>query len=293
MQVVESVPSQAARRILYSVKIISPVKKSEYTVQKMRTSSIFQTVEDLKQEMSTIKGIPSTIDQLGYIEPNRGVKGRQHWIITSEDLVDMYRSYVGKDEIVLWCTEPKPPSSSKAKKRSRSPEPETSGNMGNTGSTGKKSRYSSHSEKMIEVETISDQLRAKHDKVYSHDQINAWAHMIQMGKWDNYDSAPPKPFKTPSGPDATKKSIPISVSPGKSVQLKGQLVDQLLKWHELLEKGGITQEQYEELQESIMKDVKKFLTVQYMLMILVIIKLIITRQCDPIVAHLLRDLFKC
>ena len=26
-------------------------------------------------------------------------------------------------------------------------------------------------------------------------------------------------FKTPSGPDATKKSIPISVSPGKSVQL--------------------------------------------------------------------------
>ena len=133
------------------------------------------------------------------------------------------------------------------------------GNTGNTGSTGKKSRYSSHSEKMIEVETISDQLRAKHDKVYSHDQINAWAHMIQMGKWDNYDSAPPKPFfKTPSGPDATKKSIPISVSPGKSVQLKGQLVDQLLKWHELLEKGGITQEQYEELQESIMKDVKKF-----------------------------------
>ena len=92
MQVVESVPSQAARRILYSVKIISPVKKSDYTVQKMRTSSIFQTVEDLKQEMSTVKGILSTIDQLGYIEPGRGVKGRQHWIITSEDLVDMYSS---------------------------------------------------------------------------------------------------------------------------------------------------------------------------------------------------------
>ena len=76
--------------------------------------------------------------------------------------------------------------------------------------------------------------------------------MIQMDKWDNYDSAPPKPFfKIPSGPDATKKLIPINVSPGKSVQLKRQLVDQLLKWHQLLEKGRITQE---ELQESIMKD---------------------------------------
>ena len=37
-----------------------------------------------------------------------------------------------------------------------------------------------------------------------------------------------------------------------------QCVDQLLKSHQLFEKGVITKEQYEEFQASILSDVKKF-----------------------------------
>ena len=48
------------------------------------------------------------------------------------------------------------------------------------------------------------------------------------------------------------------MSPGKKVQLRDQLVEQLLKWHDLLEKGGINQIQYDEMQATIMEDVKKF-----------------------------------
>ena len=38
------------------------------------------------------------------------------------------------------------------------------------------------------------------------------------------------------------------------MQLQGQLIDQLLKWHGLPEKGGIDQAQYAEMQENLMKN---------------------------------------
>lgn len=112
----------------------------------------------------------------------------------------------------------------------------------------------------MEVEIIEDKLIDIHDKLYSKEQIRAWAHLIQMGKHAKFHLK--KPFwKKPSGVDAAKtinERTTVNVSPSKSVQLRGQLVDQLLKWHELLEKGGINQAQYDELQRSIMKDVKNF-----------------------------------
>lgn len=79
-----------------------------------------------------------------------------------------------------------------------------------------------------------------------------------MKKHSSYDIPPNKPFwKTP------KKKVPpnsneITVSPSKRVNLRGQCVQQLLKLHELLEKGGISKEQYDEMQRSIMEEVRKY-----------------------------------
>ena len=50
----------------------------------------------------------------------------------------------------------------------------------------------------------------------------------------------------------------VNVSPGKRVNLRGQCVQQLLQLHELLEKGGINKQQYDEMQSTIMGDVKKY-----------------------------------
>jgi len=40
----------------------------------------------------------------------------------------------------------------------------------------------------------------------------------------------------------------------KKLQMRTELIDQLKKWHSLLQDGGITQVQYNKLQGKIMKD---------------------------------------
>ena len=64
-----------------------------------------------------------------------------------------------------------------------------------------------------------------------------------MKKHLSYDEPPDKPFfhsfrKSSSTPAAV-------VSPGKVLNMRGQCVDQLLKSHQLFEKGVIFKEQYE------------------------------------------------
>ena len=40
----------------------------------------------------------------------------------------------------------------------------------------------------------------------------------------------------------------------KSLQMRMELIDQLKKWHSLLHDAGITQAQYDDLQEKTLKD---------------------------------------
>ena len=48
-----------------------------------------------------------------------------------------------------------------------------------------------------------------------------------------------------------------SASPMKRLNMRTQCIEQLSKWHVLLESGAITQVQYEELKSSIIDDMKK------------------------------------
>lgn len=104
---------------------------------------VLESINELKQELCTIQSIPSVITQLGYLEPGHGVKGKQRWLSSPADLKDMYKS---KDKILLWCMGQLPVSS----KRAHSPYPEESAK--------KKSKYSSHTDKMVEVETIEEKI---------------------------------------------------------------------------------------------------------------------------------------
>ena len=120
----------------------------------------------------------------------------------------------------------------------------------------KRSRYEGHIvDKMAEVDRLQDELREKHAGKFSEEQLRSWAHLLQMKKHDSLEKPPDKPFWQ------TKKAEPNptnTVSPGKRINLRGQCVDQLLKWHDLLEKGAITKEQYDDFHATIMDDVKKF-----------------------------------
>ena len=112
---------------------------------------------------------------------------------------------------------------------------------------------------------IEEDLIERHpDGQYTDEQLRSWAHLIQMKKHSSYDTPPNKRFWNKSvknkglTPSESGSSTSINVSPGKRVNLRGQCVQQLLQLHELLEKGGISKEQHDEMQSTIMGDVKKF-----------------------------------
>lgn len=86
--------------------------------------------------------------------------------------------------------------------------------------------------------------------------------MIHTKKHTSYDVPPDLPYfkKRDSG---AKANIPATIhdastSPGKRVNLRSECISQLDKWHDLFEKQCITQEQYHQLHEAILKDVFNF-----------------------------------
>ena len=107
---------------------------------------------------------------------------------------------------------------------------------------------------VFELQEIVDELEKRHSKKYTIEQLRAWGHMM-MKKHDSYDDPPDKPFFKQS-----KEEQPAATgtrSPGKRIHYQSECMDQLDKWHSLLRRGVITQEQYTELQESILSDIKK------------------------------------
>ena len=86
--------------------------------------------------------------------------------------------------------------------------------------------------------------------------------MIQMGKHVSTEVSPALPYfgKALSSKEAGTQLVqlsspqPVTLSPGKRITLRSECIDQLGKWHSLLEKGVITQSKYEQLKETILGD---------------------------------------
>lgn len=115
-------------------------------------------------------------------------------------------------------------------------------------------------------------LKDKHAGMFSEGKLRMWGHLIQMGKHASYDDPPNLLFfrghkSATRSPAIVKEGVPwsdtggscvssVSMSPGKRLQMRSQCIEQLDQWHTLLEKGGITQEQYDELQGKIFADMQ-------------------------------------
>ena len=83
--------------------------------------------------------------------------------------------------------------------------------------------------------------------------------MIQMKQHTSYDDPPDKPFFRHSKRLKDKSSgSEGTMSPAKWINLRTECINQLDKWHMLLEKGAITSEQYQQLQDTILGDIKMF-----------------------------------
>ena len=92
--------------------------------------------------------------------------------------------------------------------------------------------------------------------------MRAWAHLLQMKKHDSYEEPPNKPFFRNSRPSKQQSKKPTSdnlpISPAKHVLMQGQLIDQISRLHELLERGAISKEQYDKLQGKVMCDIEQY-----------------------------------
>ena len=246
--------SQLSPSYNYSVKIMNPKKKSEFDIVQIKAKQRFACVDDLKQQLLTElrERISDPLEQVGYIEPGHGLRGKQRWLSSDDDLDQMYSVLKRKPyEVTLWCFAPLIVTGRGVKRSSANAE---EGNDKPT-KTPRKS-YDKHVDKMAQVEEIEDKLREKYRDNYSPEQLRSWAHLYIMKKHDSLETPPDKPFW--KGTSSKNKSAGGTASPSKRIALRGQCVDQLLKWHELLKKGAITKEQYDEFQSTIMEDVKKF-----------------------------------
>ena len=82
--------------------------------------------------------------------------------------------------------------------------------------------------------------------------------MVNIGKHISLEQPPDYPFfgRKKSATSLPSSSSPnsINVTPTKRLGVRTECIDQLSKWHILLQSGAISQEQYEELKGVILKD---------------------------------------
>ena len=231
--------------MIYTVKLINQAKKSEYSVEKLAATTCFSSLDGLKQQLHQLN--PHIRDKFGYITPGHGLKGKLNSITAEQDLLEMYSVYKNKHNILLWCYV-----GAEDPKRKR-PATTTSSKHAPT------AKRSSCESTINAVQQIVEELKEKHGCKYTVERLNAWAHMINMGKHSSKDDPPDLPFFGKKKTKAVETSSPLATainadSPTKRVGVRTQCIDQLTKWHELLKSGAISQCQYEELKGTILKD---------------------------------------
>lgn len=79
---------------------MDPKKKSDFEVLTMKSKDRHECVNSLKEQITCEFGdkIGQPLKQLGYIEPGHGLRGRQRWLSSNEDMLTMYamhRFYYG------------------------------------------------------------------------------------------------------------------------------------------------------------------------------------------------------
>ena len=242
---------------------MDPGKRSNYDVKVLQNHDKLMSVDGIKQVLSDT--LDSQIGEVGYICPGHGMKGKKHTLQDDDDVQEMYDSvYRGKYHILLWCYLTSVTSVSKQ---------HTTGKKRKLGddcdSASSQSKRTAAQKKIDEVEDIVSKLRENHGNSFKIEHLNAWAHLIHIGKHSSYDTPPNYPYfvgrksfhtSSKDNPESDLASNPgkSDLSPGKRVQLRSQCIDQLSRWHTLKQDGGITAQEYEQLRKNIISDIGKF-----------------------------------
>lgn len=260
--------------VKYAIKVINPNKGGVETRDWCQAQTKFTNISAMRSRLAVDfhECIGENEFDFGYIQPGHGIKGRQQSLTKNEDLMTMYELHKRRKQIVLWlklsriqqvklsCTESvedrQSLSSLHTPKRPRVDDSKMSGGGGKP-----RSNHEIHVQKMSQVEEIIDKLEGIHGTdLYTPEQLRAWAHMLQMRKHSSYDSPPKKPFFKSASTCKSDQASTVtcgSSSPGKKFKYRSECIDQLDKWHSLMERGAISHEQFQEMQQTILSDMKE------------------------------------
>ena len=176
----------------------------------------------------------SSVD-LGYLEPGHGMKGKNQWLHSDDDVKEMYAKHVGRRNIQLWGY-------SHVKVFSKK----------------EATSFEAHKKSFVEVDESYDELRTW-IPVYP-EQLRMWAHMVCLGKHESLDEPQDKPFwcgrKQPQIKNR-KRRLLFQLLPAHLLSrfsVRSELLDQLSKWHKLSETGVVSDKEYEEFK---MTDIKQ------------------------------------
>ena len=239
----------------YSLKMINPARLSDFKTVNIHAKAYCESLdvlrEFLKKNVST--SVDFTLVDIGYIETGHGAKGRKVWLCDNDDVHKMYLEYKDKSKIMLWCYTGMSSKTGTPKKSSKTEK--------------HRSNYDSQLKTADEVDVIFQSLKSKHGGKYTPEQLRVWAHMLQIGTHDSTEQPPNKPFfcgsqrkrsnkedECSSSPDP--KRVLVSHSPGRRVNMRGELIDQLRKCSDLADSGAISDEVFHDLQETILSDIK-------------------------------------
>lgn len=172
----------------------------------------------MKEEFQRSNLLSDKPEELGYIEPGHGAKGRQRWLVEDKDLEEVYKMHQGKKEILLWTYTSDSTDETAGYRKRRSEDeaggPPTSRSRKDTDDT---------------ISEVVEILSKKHESNYSTEQLRVWAHLIQMKKHSSMEVPPDKPFFKSHNVKAPTKPVPASNSPSKMINMRGQCIDQLKK----------------------------------------------------------------
>ena len=241
----------------YGLKLINPARPSDFTTVNISGRAHCSTLNDLKEFIWAKFPINRPLELLNlnlvdYIEAGHGAKGRKIWLDDDDDdVAKMYFDHEGKRKILLWCY-----TGLGSKKKERETLITYKG----------KEMKRSQLKKAEEVDEIYHQLEKKHKSTFKPEQLRTWAHMLHVGTHNSYEEPPNKPFfrsthrkrSCAEGLSSTPehKKVALSQSPGRRVNIRSELIDQLKKCSDLVESGAISQEVFHDLHDPILSDIK-------------------------------------
>ena len=264
----------------YKVKIINPVRKSDVVVRQLHnvtgkfdsvTAIRVKLIEELKDNVPD----NATFD-IGFFDGTTKLL-----MVSTDDVNSMYQKYKNGGAIMLWCVGRQPASSRDVDRSDRNPRRKRSREIAET----------SRQDREEDVDDTFEQLLKRHGDNYDIPKLRLWSRMICSGIHDDLDSPPNIPafsgakrqrkesisdalsgaavafaqtIKTSSTPaprsplrEFGNSSTPAVLSPGKAVELRMKLLEQLRYVQQLYDDGILNKEEHGKLKQDILSSTEK------------------------------------